>query len=182
MSRSRQLSALLVVIGLVLAACGGDDADEADPQPTTTAPTTIESPEAADEAALRQLAEDWFDVSRQAYIDPDFDLARLDDFLTDDYLQGLTAQIEDYREAGHSSEPGEASRHMVEELTVEADSGLVTECIVDGEVLLDSDGAVINDAVVTRTVETTAVRTAVGWRFSNRESIAEDQEGDQCGE
>lgn len=181
-ARSRQLSVYLVVFCLALAACGGDGDDDADPQPTTTSPSTTQSPEAQDEQSLRQLAEDWYEVSRQAYLEDGFDLTEIEGYLADPYLEGFVAQVEAYRADGKQSQRGEASRHVVEGLQVDGDAATVTECIVDGEVLLDADGEVLNDSVMTTRVRTEAVRTDGGWRFKDREVVDDEQEGDACAE
>lgn len=182
MPRSRQLSVPLAVLcALSLLACTGDEPQSPDALPTTTAvSSTTQSQEAADEQALRQLAEDWYAASREAFLDPDYDLNAAEQYLAPPYLDSFIAQIEQYREQGHRSEASDASRHTVLDVEVADEGTAVTECIVDGEVLLDGEGAVLNDQVVTRRVRSEAVRTDAGWRFSARESIADEEEGDTC--
>jgi hypothetical protein len=187
MPRSRQLSALLVLfctaLALAAASCSDDD-DPTRPQPTTTAPdTTQPQPETeTDEQALEALAEDWYEASREAYRNAEFDLATVERYLVDPYLSAFVAAVEDYRAQGQTSRPGEASRHVIGEVAVDDESGFVEECIVDAEVLLDEVGAVVNDEIVTSRTRTSAVMTSSGWRFSDREVLGDEEGGDQCDE
>lgn len=172
-----------MVICLALAACGDDGGTDPDrPQPTTTNPTTTQSPTETDEQSLRQLAQDWYEASQQAYLDDGYDLQQVSQFLTDPYLSEFVGRVEAYRAEGNQSRSGEASRQVIEQVTVDGDEATVAECIVDGEVLLNSEGGVLNDSVVTSRVRTSARRTADGWRFVERELLGDDQEGDACGE
>jgi hypothetical protein len=184
MPRSRQLSALLVVLGLALAACGGDDDKDADPQPTTTSPsteatTTTESPEAADEQALRHLAEDWYEASDAIY-QGEAEPESAADYLIDPYLAAFVARARDVLAAGQISEPNEESRLEVKAIEIEGNDARVVECVIDADVLSGPDGAVVNDDLVASLFETEAVREAGGWKFADRRTLAEVPGSTEC--
>ncbi len=175
MSRSRQLSAYLTVFCLAFAACGGDDED-ARPQPTTTSPSTTQSQQQEDEQALRHLAEDWYETYSEIF-QSQGDGAVAVEFLMDPYLAQFQAQLEDLRESGNETVRNNQSRQIVEQITVDGDRAVVTECVVNANVLKSSDGQVINDEVTVRRLETRAVRTEEGWRFTER-SVLQELEGE----
>ncbi|HEX7131111.1 MAG TPA: hypothetical protein VF228_00965 [Iamia sp.] len=179
MSRSRQLSALLVVFCLFLAACGGDS-DDPETQPTTTQPstTTTQSQEEDDEQALRQLAEDWYLAIREIY-DEEADLDLAAEYLIDPYLSGFQVQVNEYRAGDETIESSPDSTHDVVDVTVEGDSATVIECVVDADVLKAADGSVISDDVVAKLFSTSAIRTGDEWRLQERTTV-DEAEGTVC--
>jgi hypothetical protein len=179
-AHSRQLSVYLVVFCLTLSACGGGgEDDDADPQPTTTSPSTTQSQEEEDEQALRQLAEDWYEHSDRIYqhrAEPE----SASDYLLDPYLADYVARATDVVDAGQISEPGAESTAEVLDVSIEGDTATVVECAVDADVLRASDGAVVNDEVVTLKLETDAIRTPEGWRFTERRTLEEMPGSGEC--
>jgi hypothetical protein len=165
---------------LVLAACGGGDADDADPQPTTTSPSTTQSPDEADEQALRQLAEDWYGFIGNAYAN-EADLDALSEYLVDPYLTQFRDQISDHQAAGNTTDRSSQSSHDVESLSIDGERAEVIECVVDADVLLGPQGEILNDEVNAQRVTTTAIRTADGWRFTERDLTGEWEGETQCG-
>jgi hypothetical protein len=182
MPRSRQLSALLIVFALALASCTDDGENDADPQPTTTQPstTTTESPEAEDEQALRQLAEDWYEAYNVIF-ESRSSAEDAQTFLVDPYLRQFQTQFEDFVSSGNQTEISDRSSQRVEEVSIEGDRALVTECVVNANVLVDPNGEVLNDEVGARRLESTAVRGSDGWRFSERRSLGDVEEA-ECAE
>lgn len=175
--RSRQLSIYLAVFCLALVACG-DGEDDADPQPTTTSPSTTQSPEEADEQALRQLAEDWDGAITEIYLEEASE-ASADQYLAEPYLTEFQAQLEDFRATGNQIEVTDRSGHQIESVDVEADAAAVIECVIDGDILRDQEGTVLNDAVEVKRYSTSAQRTAEGWRFTDRTTLP-TEEGEVC--
>lgn len=184
MSRSRQLPALLVAFcaALVLAgACGGDDEPDADRQPTTTAPSTTASPEAADEAALRQLAEDWYEAVEAIYVG-DREPEAAADYISDPYLSGFTEQVDQFKRSGRQAQITGESSHEIRSIIVEGDEATLIECVIDADVLLDADGSVLNDVVQANLYSTDAQRVDGGWRLTERETLAEEDGETSCPE
>lgn len=179
MSRSRQLSALLVLFCLVAGACGGDDGTDADRQPTTTAPSTTRSPQEEDEEALRQLAEDWYETSDAIYQHRQ-EPATAEGFLVDPYLTAYVEQARELVESGRVSEPSERSRLEILEVRVDGDTAVITQCSIDADVLKGPNGEVIDDKVYAQLLETNAVRGEAGWRFNNRRMLSEEEGADEC--
>lgn len=177
-ARSRQLSIYLMSFCLTLTACGGDS-DDAEPQPTTTSPATTQSQQQADEQALRQLAEDWYETYSQAF-ESQGDGSTASEFLVDPYLTQFLTQLDDLRASGNETVRNGRSRQTIEEVTVEGDTAVVTECVVNANVLVDSGGQVINDEVAVRRLETQAVRIEEGWRFSQRSVLDELESEGEC--
>lgn len=179
MSRSRQLSVYLVASCLAFAACGGDDPDDAGPQPTTTAPSTTQ-PQDPDEQALRSLAEAWYETIRQIY-DEGAETSTASDYLTEPYLGAFVRQVEEYRSGDETIESSPRSSHEVRSVEVNGDAAVVVECVIDADIVRAADGAVVNDSVVAKLYSTSAERTEEGWRLRDRETLVE-QEGDECAE
>jgi hypothetical protein len=182
MSRSRQLSVFLVssCLALALAACGGGDDDDTRPQPTTTAPETTQSQEEQDEAALRQLAEDWYEFVSDAYRTAS-DSGDADRYLTDPYLSDYESSIAEHVASGNSSESSEDSGHEIRSIEVAGAEASIEECIVDADVLRGPDGGVLNDEVVAQLVRTSASLTGEGWRLSDRQLVSEQEGAVECG-
>ena len=177
-ARSRQLSAYVMSFCLTLVACGGGDDDAADPQPTTTSPSTTQSQEQADEQALRQLAEDWYEAIRLIY-DEGADPEIAADYLVDPYLGGFIDQVEEYRAGTDVIESSPESAHEVRSIQVDGESAVVVECVVDADVRRAADGTVVDDSVVAKVFSTTATRSEAGWRLQERKTLTE-QEGTEC--
>lgn len=187
MPRSRQLSALLVLfctaLALAAASCSDDD-DPTRPQPTTTAPdTTQPQPETeTDEQALQALAEDWFEIA-PSLLQPEGDLALAAEYLVDPYLGEVEAQAEEYRSQGVEVQVSDRSGQEIESLQIEGDTAVIVECVVDGDLLVDSDsGEVLNDSVAAIRTSTKAVATDQGWRLSERTTTDEFEGQDTCAE
>lgn len=181
MSRSRQLSVFLVssCLALALAACGGGDDDDTRPQPTTTAPETTQSQEEEAEAALRQLAEDWYAASDAIYqhrAEPE----SASEYLVDPYLSAYVEQATEVVDAGRISRPSDTSRLEIIEVAIDGDSATVTECAIDADVLLGPDGEVIDDNVYAQLLESDAVRGSDGWHFSDRRVLLEEEGTEEC--
>lgn len=179
MSRSRRTSVILLACGVLLSCGSGDDSD-ARPQPTTTAvarttTTTTTTPGSSDEDALRQLAEDWY-VTLSAIFESGLSAEEATAYLTDPYLTQFRQQVATFREAGNETEISERSRQTIESVDINGDAAVVTECLVNANVLRGPDGRVLNDEVGASRVETVATRTSAGWRFSERRAVAEVEE------
>lgn len=177
--------ACVIAIGVALCGCGGDDEPAASDPPTTTAPSTQPSstlsPEAEDERALRQLAEDWFETRRDI-LNEGRDLILAEEFLVDEYLIFFQGKVTDIRDAGHSirDDPMERTHQETISIDLAPETAQLVECLVDGDHLLDSDGSVLDDKVASYLVRTTARRTPEGWRFSEQTSLREEVGSDQC--
>ena len=181
-ARSRQLSVYLAIFCLALAACGGGgggDDEDADPQPTTTSPSTTQSPEDADEQALRHLAEDWFEAVRTAYTE-DTDLAELEQFAADPYLTGVQEQITSFRETGNEAQPGDQTVHEVVSVELDGGGATLVECVIDADLVLTAEGAVINDEVQANLYETDASLVDGSWRLTGRRTLVETDGSNQC--
>ncbi|HEU5149859.1 MAG TPA: hypothetical protein VFU19_05150 [Iamia sp.] len=162
----------------LLAACGGDDPDDARPQPTTTAPSTTQ-PQDPDEQALRSLAEDWFRAVRQAYME-DTDLADLEPLAVERYLAGVRDEIEAFRDSGNEARPGDRTRHEVLSVAVDGDAAVLVECVIDADLVLSSQGQVLNDEVQANLYETDALRDGDEWRLSGRRTLDEVDGSIEC--
>ena len=178
MPRSRHLSVYLAALCLACAACASDD-DQPTSSPTTTAPQTTQSQQAADEQALRDLAEDWYAASDAIYQHRE-DPARASDFLVDPYLAAYLERATEVIDAGQVSERNEASSVLITEVRVAGDYGTVVECVIDADILRGPDGEVINDEVVASLIESKAVRAEGGWKFAERRTLSEKLGGDEC--
>jgi len=169
---------------LALASCGGDDDKEADPQPTTTSPstestTTTEPPAQTDEQALRQLAEDWYLVVRKVTYG-ELDLEAAGEFAAGTYLEALENDVREFQASGNRGERDDRTRSLVEDVKIDENSAVVTECLVDYDRLLDPSGGVLSDEVIATRFETAAERTADGWRFVDRDQLGDGTEGETC--
>lgn len=178
-----RLLLVLVLVAATLVACR-DEGRQA-PPPTTTEPrtTTTLSQEQQDEQALRQLADDWFEAVRRILTrEAQVDLA--EGFLTDRYLSTFRDQMADLEASGQSVEadPAGRSTNTTKSVVIDGDDAELIECIIDGDLLMDANGNVLNGEVTARTVRTTAVRTADGWRFSDRTGITEHVGSSVCTE
>jgi hypothetical protein len=178
---SRQLSVLLIIFGVILLpSCADDAPEEPRSQPTTTAPsttTTTTSPAQADEAALRQLAEDWY-RELGARFEAGASTDGADRYLMDPYLTQFEQQVQDFLDSGNQTEISERSDQTIESVEVEGDSGVVVECVVNANILRGPDGDVINDEVAARRIETVARRGSDGWRLSERRILEELEEAE----
>lgn len=179
--RSRQLSALLIVFAVALTGCTDDGEKDADPQPTTTQPstTTTESPEAADEEALRQLAEDWFAAVRAVYIDG-ADPDALAEFAVDPYLAGVLEQVATFQASGNEARAGDQTRHEVVTLEISESDAVLVECVIDADEILSAEGEVLNDQVQANLYETNAALDDGSWRLTERRTLNEVDGSDQC--
>lgn len=166
---------VLACVVLAGASCGGSDgddgADDPDP-PTTTAPetTTTLTQEEQDEEALRQLAQDWFEAAPGIYSGSD-EISLADEFVIDPYREQVADDVERRRADGTTIEVNDASSNEVLGVEVTGDEATIRQCIVDADILVDADGDVVDDSVVTLTIESSARRTPDGWRFFEREAI-----------
>jgi hypothetical protein len=178
--RPRIISATLIASCLALAACGGSD-DETRPRPTTTAPstsTTTTTPASADEAALRQLAEDWYETYNFIF-ESRGSGEEAAGYLVDPYLTQFEEQVAEYLNSGNQTDISERSSQSIETVKLDGDSAVITECIVNANVLRGPGGEVLNDDVGARRIETVAVREPNGWRLSERRAL-EDVEEAEC--
>lgn len=155
--------------------CGGDDGPAASEPPSTTTPSTEPSttlsPEAADERALRQLAEEWFEAVRRIFVDGE-DPTLAEQYITGEYLEEFRQHVAEDAAAGHRTErdPQGRTRTTIEEISVSGDQGVITECVVNADVLIDASGQVLDDSVGVRRYTTTAQRTGDEWRLAQRTS------------
>lgn len=177
----------MVVCACLLAAasCGGDDDggdDGADREPpTTTAPVTSTTltQEEQDEEALRQLAEDWFDVSR-AIFGGDATVEEAGQYLIDPYLTAFQMNLSTALADGRTVRLGDDSANTVEAVEVMGDSAVVHQCVVDADVLVNRDGTVDDDRLVAFFYESEAVRADGEWKFADRRTIRSVEGADEC--
>lgn len=166
-------------LALAVVACGGGDDDDARPQPTTTAPETTQSQEEQDEAALRQLAEDWYGFVEDVYLGRE-DVSVADAYIAEPYLSGFVEQVEQFAQDGHQIELSDRSSHEVRSVEVDGDQAVVVECVIDADVLLDANGSVLNDEIQANLYSTAAVKGPDGWRLSERETVVEEDGAAAC--
>lgn len=164
------------------ASCGDDGADEDRAQPTTTAPSTTESQQEQDERELRQLAEDWFEALRDAYVDGADVTSTADKFLIDPYRSEVLQQIQEFRASGD-----EARRNAdglttteVQSIDVSGDDAVVTECTIDADIRVDGDTGEIDDDIVATLVRTEAVRHDGDWRLAKQTSLTQVEGQARC--
>lgn len=173
---------LLVLAAAVLlsaATCSDDPEPPPRPAPTTTAPATTQSRAEADEAALRKLADDWFEVAEDLYREQGSG-RDASEFLVDPYLEAFTSRLEAFQASGNSSIADPRSAHEVGEVVIAGDTATIEECIVDADAVVDATGTTVNDEVATVRYTTTAVRTEDGWRFSERVELSERMDVETC--
>ncbi|MGI8938038.1 MAG: hypothetical protein ACR2JF_07480 [Iamia sp.] len=157
------------------AACGSEDSADP-PPPTTTSPT------AADEEALRDLAEGWFEASRRIGIDGESP-SLADQYLTAEYLTGFKDEIARRDSAGEAvvGDPQGRSSNFVESIEVSGDEAQIVQCIVDADVLIRAaDGSSLDDSVSAKRFESQAVETPSGWRFTSRSTVDEWEDQTEC--
>jgi hypothetical protein len=174
---------LWVTVAVVLAVtgCSDDGSDDPAVTPTITNPTTTESREAADEAALRELTEGWYETLNAVLADGE-DVALAEEYITGRYLEQFQTAVAERRAEGTTSESGPASREVIESIDVDGDMAVVETCVVDDGVLRSPEGEVLDDNVYTYRFSTAAERTPDGgWRFNSRDRASEE-EGDLCDE
>ncbi len=176
-----------VLAGLALVAAGavagcGDDANPSSARPTdpptTTAPATTLTPEQADEAALRQLTEDWFEA-RSRVLHDGANPSLAGEFIAGEYLERFLQEVDEFRASDQHLERGARSREVIDAVQVAGDEATVTTCFVDADALFAADGSLVDDGVGTTRWSTTAHATQLGWRFASRTNTS-SEEGDHC--
>lgn len=183
-ARRRVLAVCGTAAVVAILGCGDDKPDAPAPtitSPSTTAPSTLD-PESEDEAALRQLAEDWFEAVRRIFIDGE-DPALAEQYIAGDYLDQFRQHVLDNEAAGYITErdPEGRSRTEIETISVEAGQGDITECLVDADILIDGKtGIIVNDGITARRLMTEATLTTSGWRLSKRLTISTHKNNETC--
>jgi hypothetical protein len=175
---------IVVLVCCLLAACGGGDGEERLPTPTqpptTTAPAppTTLSQEEADEAALRQLTQDWYEY-RQGLFAGASDIELIGEYATDDYASAVRSRLDDFLASGDSIEIGDRTREVVEEVRVDSGDAEIDVCFFSDDRRLSAGGEVVNDTRGTSRSTLAAARTNAAWRLTGQELISEE-EGDTC--
>jgi hypothetical protein len=163
-------TALVAAFALSLAACGGDDAEDADDDPTATAPaddstttTTAPSVEADVEAAY--LAQ--WDMNVRLAAAPDPDDPEIEKWTVgpakDDLVEALTTLVAQGQAVRFDAEYS----HKVLSIEVASDgqSARLTDCNVDDATVIDAaTGEELESATATNHLDVSLTLTADGWK------------------
>lgn len=175
-----------VLFLLVLAACGGDSGSSAAPTPSSTASTTITPPSSTNlttsttvdpagevVARYKQFWEVRFEVSRNPVNPND---PRLAQFATGRQLDNVVTETRQRLDQGlavRRPEPS-ASKNRVKVIEVGSDTARLQDCATnDGIVYRVATGQVLDDGVVTRSVEATMRRVEGVWRLADTRVLQE---------
>lgn len=185
------LLAATPMLGLV--ACGSDD-DPPDAVPGTapdgtadsgtTAPATVPKttgPPTEEEAVLAAVQCYW-DTIVEANDPPNPDHPGFERCMMGPALEHSRRLTIEHREMNRTvSDPTGSTQRTNTLVTVEGDTAVVTECIVDDAVVSDAaSGTVLNDRVISAEIRIDLERHDGAWRVSNG-TVTADQEGPgQC--
>jgi hypothetical protein len=155
MTPTTRLATLLLLLPVPLLSCS----DEEDPPPRSTTTTTL-SPEAEVEAAYLAY---WNMVDRLV-ADPDPENPQIGEMAVDPARQRLIDSLSGFQSAGHVARSGDLYAHVVTDVAVNGDTATLRDCAVDDSSLVEADsGEVVEQEVVTTSVEAVLIREGSAW-------------------
>ncbi len=182
---ARRLMGPVLVLS-VLAACGGDSRQSTAPTPSSTASTPIIGPSSTNLttsttvdpageiiARYKQFWDVRFEVNRNPVNPTD---PRLAQFATGKQLDNVVTETRQRLDQGlalRRPEPS-ASKNRVKLIEVASDTARLQDCATnDGIVYRVATGQVLDDGVVTRSVEATMRRVDGVWRLADTRVLQE---------
>jgi hypothetical protein len=162
----------VVVVGGV--ACGGDDEEESTAptaSSTTAAPTTTLDEATRKEEAAKAAYLAYWDAFERASAEPVNPTSPdLLERMTGDQARLVVHNLERMQASGQAARhPANAQgRHQVSASELQADGSVrIIDCQVDDAVVYDTtNGAVVNDAVITNLISATMVQDGTEWKVA----------------
>jgi hypothetical protein len=171
---------VFVVVSLGVAACGGGDDDEADP-PSTSDPTTTTTTERT--TTTLSETEQKIETAKAAYVayahayraaatDPVMpQLPEVQAVTTGLQRSQITANLEGLQARGEATRLPDNTQDSQEFLGAEVrpdGSVYLKACVVNDAIVYNvATGAIVNDAVVTATVDVTVVQEDGAWKVAD---------------
>jgi hypothetical protein len=189
--RARVMGMAMFVVATMAACSGGGSTTAADassssattttqpPATTAAAPTTTEDPKAAVEAAYLAY---WAMLDRVAAV-PDASDSELAQRIAEPALSDIVEQLRIRNANGQHTEvrAPELDRHEVRAVAIEGGAAIVTDCFVDGRVVVDAAGQVVDDKVVTKALRATFESSSGSWKVATIETVDQQDGVGSCG-
>jgi hypothetical protein len=160
-------TALVAAFTLSLAACGGDDGEDADDDPTATAPaddstTTTTAPSVEAEVEAAYLA--YWEMAERLAQAPDPDDPEIDKRSIGRVRDELVDNLTTMRTQGQRIEFGPSNEHDVVNVDIDGTAATVSDCVVDEGVQIDeASGERVDFPATPGLLEATMVSSEGGW-------------------